>query len=187
MAAAEAKKQIAAAATEAKSLRADIDARQKRLDTLQRDRDTLAAELKRAQQKSKAPANFDLVVVGVDEIAPPAPEEDADEWQAMRLATRYFFKKAIAIFVDGESGEMFDISVAGCQLMSPRPLVPGQEVHIVLPSEQTPVACTGQIVWVRLEPPKKRSQHPRYRAGMSFTKVDKLAVEAFATQRGATS
>jgi hypothetical protein len=105
----------------------------------------------------------------------------------VRLATRYVFREEVEIQIDGSSGVLFDISVAGCQLLSPAALQPDQVVHVLLPSEQTPTGCTGKVVWVRLEPRAASGPLPHYRAGMSFINADRTGIEAFAARRGARS
>jgi hypothetical protein len=47
-----------------------------------------------------------------------------------------------------------------------------------LPAETTPVACSGKVVWTRLEP-MAAGQPLGYRAGVRFTKADEVAIEAF--------
>jgi hypothetical protein len=109
-----------------------------------------------------------------------------DGWQAVRLATRYVFSEEIAVQINGDPGRLFDLSISGCQLLSPKALKPNHTVKVTLPGEKKPVVCTGTVVWTRLEPPTAgRAQ--RYRAGVRFTKADELAIEAFASQHGATT
>ena len=178
------------------TLRADLDARQERLDQLQIQRDALAGELTRVRQLG-VQREMDLALRALNDEPEGGQSDSAvtegdevgedEEWQSIRLATRYVFKKDVEIQVNGVAGVLLDISVAGCQLMSLSALKPNVAVRVLLPSEQTPVACAGKIVWVRLEPPAKRGKPHRYRAGVSFTDADKTAIEAFAVRRGGTS
>jgi hypothetical protein len=57
-------------------------------------------------------------------------------------------------------------------------------VKVSLPDTKTAIACTGKVVWARLEP--ARAGRPLgYRAGLSFTKRDEAAIEAFMVRHGA--
>ena len=78
-----------------------------------------------------------------------------------------------------------DLSITGCQLLSPTALKPNHTVKVTLPDGKKPVTCTGTVVWTRLEP-SAGGQAIRYRAGVRFTKVDEAAIETFASRHGAT-
>ena len=112
--------------------------------------------------------------------------DDDDGWQAVRLANRYVFGKEIVVQINGDPGRLFDLSITGCQLLSPKALKPNHTVKVTLPDGKKPVICTGTVVWTRLEPPAG-GQALRYRAGVRFTKADELAIEAFAAHHGATA
>ena len=106
-----------------------------------------------------------------------SPEEG---WQAVRLANRYVFNTELSVQVNGDPARLFDLSISGCQLLSPTALKPNQMVKIVLP-DKTPVTCAGKVVWTRLEP-MAMGQPLGYRAGVRFTKADEVAIEAFAAR-----
>ena len=68
----------------------------------------------------------------------------------MRLANRYVFGEEIAVQINGDPGKLFDLSITGCQLLSPTALKPNHTVKVTLPNEKGSVACTGTVVWTRL-------------------------------------
>jgi hypothetical protein len=57
-------------------------------------------------------------------------------------------------------------------------LTPNQTIKIVLPGEEAPIACSGTIVWARLEAPSG-GRPLRYHAGVQFVKPHEGALEAF--------
>ena len=91
----------------------------------------------------------------------------------MRLANRYVFGEEVAVQINGDPGRLFDLSITGCQLLSPKALKPNHTVKVTLPDEKKPVICTGTVVWTRLEP-SAAGQALRYRAGVRFTKADEV-------------
>ncbi len=105
----------------------------------------------------------------------PAAEE---EWGPVRLAVRYSFREPFTIAVNGDTGLLVDISVAGCQLVSSSAVRPNQAVKVLLPSGDTSIACTGKVMWARFEPRASGGAFG-YRAGVQFTKPDQAALEAF--------
>jgi hypothetical protein len=80
--------------------------------------------------------------------------------------------------VNGDRARLYDLSISGCQLLSPSALKPNQMVKILLPAAP-PLTCSGKVVWTRLEP-MGMGQPLGYRAGVRFTKADEPAIEAFA-------
>ena len=115
----------------------------------------------------------------------PAPATDG-VWETVRVATRYKFRKPIAVHINGEAGLLYDLSVAGCQFVSPAAVKPNQVVKLLLPSTPKPIGCSGKIVWARLEPPATGRLFG-YRAGVRFTKPDQSAIEAFLAEHSATA
>jgi hypothetical protein len=133
-----------------------------------------------------APPHIEPAAAGTKASTPapaadPRPEmtEPEDGWQAVRLASRYLFTEEISVQVNGDPARLFDLSVSGCQLLSPTALRPNQMVKILLPAGKTPVTCSGKVVWTRLEP-MAAGQPLGYRAGVRFTKADEAGIEAFA-------
>jgi chromosome segregation ATPase len=175
------------------------------LDRVSAERDALTSELNAARQwiaeMQAAEAEFGALNAE-DALAPPAgpsssragleapraavrPPED-EGWQAVRLASRYIFAEPLTVQINGNPGRLCDLSISGCQVLSPTALKPNQVVKIQLSSDlAAPVTCTGRIVWTRLEaagPGRPLS----YRAGVRFTAADEQAIESFATLHGAT-
>jgi hypothetical protein len=107
---------------------------------------------------------------------PPAPDDGG--WIAVRMATRYAFRQQVDVQINGNAGTLCDISVAGCQLLSPTALKPNQAVKVVLPTEPKPLSCSGKIVWATLEPPAL-GRPARYRVGIQFQKANETALEKF--------
>jgi chromosome segregation ATPase len=128
--------------------------------------------------KSKAKAK------GAAPAAVPDPREEGEPeegWQAVRLAPRFLFADEISVQVNGDPARLFDISISGCQLLSPTALKPNQMVKVLLPAGKTPLACSGKVVWTRLEP-MAAGQPLGYRAGVRFTKADEAGIEKFAAR-----
>ena len=117
-------------------------------------------------------------------VAAPHPRPDTEEpeegWQAVRLAPRTLFAQGISVQINGDPARLFDISISGCQVLSPTALKPNQLVKILLP-DKTPVPCAGKVVWTRLEP-MAAGQPLGYRAGVRFTKADEIGIEKFAAR-----
>jgi len=108
------------------------------------------------------------------------PGEPEEGWQAVRLAPRFLFADEVSVQVNGDPARIFDISISGCQLLSATALKPNQMVKVLLP-DKTPVACSGKVVWTRLEP-MAAGQPLGYRAGVRFTKADEVGIEKFAAR-----
>jgi hypothetical protein len=98
--------------------------------------------------------------------------------QAVRRATRHRFPNAVDARVDGEAGEVFDLSVGGVQVMCSKQPDVNKLVTITLGSGRSAVPCEGRIVWAWLEP-HSQGKKLRYRAGIVFTKMNESALEAF--------
>jgi hypothetical protein len=103
-------------------------------------------------------------------------------WQAIRLASRFVFSKAVAIEINSAPATLLDVSVSGCQLVSESPLKPHQTVKVQLASAPL-LVCSGKIVWTRLEL-AGAGRPPAYRAGVRFIAPDEAAIEAFAARVG---
>lgn len=100
----------------------------------------------------------------------------ADAWTGVRAATRYSFAKRIAIDVDGRSGQLINLSTAGCGIRTAVALEAGASVSVELPGE-APVLCEGTVVWARRDGSKRTKA--AFRSGIRFTKADATAIEAF--------
>jgi chromosome segregation ATPase len=155
--------------------------RDKRAD-LQRAYDGVWAELEAARPgldtfAGERPAPY--LSSHVDPVNPwaaaPAPDSH-EEWTTVRLADRFAFHEPIEIQINSEPGLLFDLSVAGCQLVSQSTLKPNQAVKVALPYGDTSITCSGKVVWARLET-------AGYRAGLRFKEPDEAAIEAFVAER----
>src|SRR5262249_19870561 len=105
-------------------------------------------------------------------------------WESIRMFPRHTFAPDLEVPVNGSAGRLFDLSIGGCQILSPSPLKPNQVVQVSLPDTKTAIACTGQGVCARLAP--ARAGGPcGHSAGLSFTKRDEAAIEAFMVRHGA--
>ena len=80
--------------------------------------------------------------------------------------------------IDGGAATLVDLSLTGAQVIAAMALKPNRVVKVLLPFEENGISCKGKIVWARLEPPS-RGGSVRYRAGVLFTNVDEVAIEAF--------
>jgi hypothetical protein len=92
-------------------------------------------------------------------------------------ATRQAFQGEVTVQVDGEAAMLVNLSITGAQVLAATALKPNRMVTLVLPRGKTSISCKGKIVWARLEPHSTGTF--LYRAGVSFTKSDEAAVEAF--------
>jgi hypothetical protein len=168
----------------------------RRIEALTAERDKMAGDLQNAMkwidEHLEAEAEFSASSGTIRAAAQAAPTADAaptapaeEGWQAVRLATRFGFPEPIVVQVNGDPGKLVDISTTGCQLLFPTALKPNQVVKVQLPDERAPISCAGKVVWTRLEPPVKGGLMG-YRAGVSFTKADGHAIEAFVARHAST-
>jgi hypothetical protein len=104
------------------------------------------------------------------------PTQPSD--QAVRRAKRHRLSTTIKVDIDGDAGELFDLSVGGAQVLCPKQPEVNRLVKLSLTSDANPVSCEGRIVWAWLEP-HSHGRKLRYRAGISFTKVDEAAIDTF--------
>jgi hypothetical protein len=111
----------------------------------------------------------------------PIQNEPEEGWQAVRINPRFLFAEGLLVQVNGDPARLFDISISGCQLLSPTALKPNQIVKVLLPLDKTPVSCSGKVVWTRLEP-MAAGQPLGYRAGVRFTKADERGIEKYAAR-----
>jgi hypothetical protein len=175
------------------------------LDRVTAERDALASELNAARQwiaeMQAAEAEFGALTTDDAHVPAPGPSSarpgieaprtaarppEDEGWQAVRLASRYAFAEPLTVLINGNPGRLCDLSISGCQVLSPTALKPNQVVKIQLSSDlAAPVTCTGRIVWTRLEPAGP-GRPLSYRAGVRFTAADEQAIESFAALHGAT-
>src|SRR6185369_3315544 len=84
---------------------------------------------------------------------PVAKLKNEDAWVAVRLAPRYGFSEPIAVQINGTASQLCDLSIGGCQVLSQTALKPNQTVKVTIPGMPKAIACSGKIVWAKLEAP----------------------------------
>jgi hypothetical protein len=174
-------------------LRAELEAARTRIGALTVERDTVAGELKAARKwiDDLREAESEFAAASPAGKPPPAAASspakhkakaagDDDDRQGVRLEHRYVFGKEIPVQINGDPGGLCDLSVTGCQVLSPKALKPNHTVKVTLPNEKKGTNCAGTVMWTRVEP-QAAGQPLRYRAGVRFTKADELAIETFGT------
>jgi hypothetical protein len=167
----QASRQLAAAQAEADALRAEVTAIRSRAASSP----TPYGEAAEAQGMGHEPEARPQAKRDAPHHAP-----ETTEWGVMRLAPRHSFRQKVDVQINGQAGVLCDLSITGCQLLSPGALKPNQVLKVVMAAEQTPFVCAGKVVWVRIEPPTAGGPL-FYRAGVQFTKTDPAAIDAFVT------
>jgi hypothetical protein len=108
-----------------------------------------------------------------------APELD---YRGTRRAARVRISGALEMMVDGNRGQVIDLSTCGAQLVTPSVLKPNQRVRVALSDEQGTIRCGATVVWASFEIPKGAS--PRYRVGVEFIDPDVRAIERYQQRHG---
>jgi hypothetical protein len=98
-----------------------------------------------------------------------------------RQAARYPMNRR-DVAVNGEAGQLVDLSVSGAQILSSSRLRPLKLVRLVLPHESTDLKIQGTVAWA-IAVPTGGGIH--YRAGVEFVNPDKKKLSAFCEQHGA--
>lgn len=141
----------------------------------------------RARRTAAEPREQELHHRQPKKAGAPAPNpSEALEPAVIRQGNRYTFREHIVVQVDGTSGTLVDLSVGGCQIVAQTTLKPNHVVKVLLPADRKPIACTGKVMWARLEPAAP-GRPLTYRAGVKFTKVDEAAIEAFLSLHNTTT
>lgn len=99
-----------------------------------------------------------------------------------RQALRYPMNRRM-VAVNGESGQLIDLSVSGAQVQSAIRLRPLKVGRIVIPDESGDIHIQGTIAWAIGVPAGGAIQ---YRAGVEFVKADKQFLAAFCEKHGGT-
>lgn len=99
-----------------------------------------------------------------------------------RQALRYPMNRRM-VAVNGESGQLIDLSVSGAQVQSAMRLRPLKIGRIVIPDEAGDIRIQGTIAWAIGVPAGGTIQ---YRAGIEFVKADKQVLAAFCEKHGGT-
>lgn len=99
-----------------------------------------------------------------------------------RQAARYPMQRR-AVIVNGEAGQLVDLSVTGAQVQLAMRLRPSQVVRLVLAEESAELRCQGTVAWSILVPSGGSIQ---YRAGLEFIGPDGPRLAAYCTRFGGT-
>ena len=99
-----------------------------------------------------------------------------------RQALRYPMNRRL-VAVNGESGQLIDLSVSGAQVQSAIRLRPLKVGRLVIPDESGDIRIQGTIAWAIGVPSGGTIQ---YRAGIEFVKADKQVLAAFCEKHGGT-
>jgi hypothetical protein len=98
-----------------------------------------------------------------------------------RQAARYPMNRR-DVAVNGEPGQLIDLSVSGAQIQSVFRLRPLKLVRLVLPDGSGDIKMQGQVAWAIAVPAGGAIQ---YRAGIEFVNPDKTLLAAFCERHGA--
>jgi hypothetical protein len=97
-----------------------------------------------------------------------------------RQAARYPMKR-FEVVVNGEKGQLIDLSVSGAQVQTPIRLRPLKVARMVLPLESGDMKLQGTVAWAIAVPAPGMIQ---YRAGIEFVNPDKTKLEGFCAKHG---
>ena len=97
-----------------------------------------------------------------------------------RQALRYPMNRRM-VAVNGESGQLIDLSVSGAQVQAAIRLRPLKLARLVIPDESGDLRIQGTIAWAIGVPAGGTIQ---YRAGVEFVKHDKQVLAAFCEKYG---
>lgn len=97
-----------------------------------------------------------------------------------RQAARYPMNRR-AVAINGDPGELIDLSVSGAQLQTAVRLRPLKVARLVLPDGVADVRLQGTVVWA-IAVPSGGAIH--YRAGVEFVNPDKKQLAAFCAAHG---
>ena len=125
----------------------------------QRERSRPAAAAKRSEPAAstkKKPLQF------------PGPARDAK---------RVRIREGVRVNVDGNFGDLIDVSLGGAQAVLTQMVKPNQLVRLTVATAAGHLVCRGRIVWVVYEQPG--TSVSIYRMGVKFTDADTAAVEDF--------
>lgn len=98
-----------------------------------------------------------------------------------RQAARYPMNRR-DVTVNGEPGQLIDLSVSGAQLQSLARLRPLKLVRLVVPGGSSDLKLQGTVAWAIAVPTAGAIQ---YRAGIEFVNPDKKKLHAFCEMHGA--
>jgi len=99
-----------------------------------------------------------------------------------RQAARYPMNRR-AVAVNGDPGQLIDLSVSGAQVQVATRLRPLKVARLVLPDEAGDVRLQGTVAWA-IAVPSGGSIH--YRAGVEFVNADRKLLETYCEKYGGT-
>lgn len=180
---------------ELKSTRGELDSARHQLDGARRDAESRSSEasgtqteheqalggaqqaLREAETRAEiAEGELALLHAAVPPAAAPRPVAPNEEFRGVRAAKRLTISGELDIEIDGVPAKLVDVSVTGAQILASASMKPNRLVRLTLPSGDQTMVCKAKIMWSRLEP---RAGQMWYRAGLSFTAVDQIALETF--------
>lgn len=94
-----------------------------------------------------------------------------------RDAKRVRIRAGIRVNVDGNFGDLIDVSLGGAQAVLTQMVKPNQLVRLTVATAAGHLVCRGRVVWVVYEQPG--TSLSVYRMGVQFTDVDTAAVQDF--------
>jgi hypothetical protein len=97
-----------------------------------------------------------------------------------RQAARYPMNRRNVV-VNGEPGQLIDLSVSGAQVQSPSRLRPLKVVRLVLPDAAGDMRLQGQVAWAIAVPAAGSIQ---YRAGIELVNPDKTLLASYCGRHG---
>jgi len=97
-----------------------------------------------------------------------------------RQAARYPMNRR-AMAINGEAGQLIDLSVSGAQVQTTLRLRPLKMTRLVLPDATGDIRLQGQVAWAIAVPSGGSIQ---YRAGVEFVNPDKKQLTMFCTAHG---
>lgn len=99
-----------------------------------------------------------------------------------RQAARYPMHRR-ELIVNGDRGQLIDLSVSGAQVQTPQRLRPLKVARVTVPAEEGDLKLQGTIAWAIAVPDAGMIQ---YRAGVEFVNPDRKKLEAFCAKHGGT-
>ena len=99
-----------------------------------------------------------------------------------RQAARYPMNRR-AVAVNGDPGQLIDLSVSGAQIQLASRLRPLKVARMVLPDEAGDIRLQGTVAWAIAVPSGGSIQ---YRAGVEFVNADKKLLTAYCEKYGGT-
>ena len=97
-----------------------------------------------------------------------------------RQAARYPMNRRL-VAVNGDTGQLIDLSVSGAQVVAKVRLRPLKMARIVVPHDEGELKLQGTVAWAIAVPATKGIE---YRAGVEFVNADKQAVAEFCAKYG---